>query len=301
MRAVSLAEITRGRLLTDCDLELSCNFRFDANLVLRADCFFHFDGDEEALLKAIARGAFAVIFCGAIQTALDTEIAYIQCDDPVRALAGVLRFLTLENRSKVFACDPISYAIAKKIIAPKHFCAADSLQTAIEEFNNSAALLCVKGSDIDEYAASSPMGQVQAVCAQYSIFESVIFLNSKIEYFELSSIFADRLQSVVAFADSHDLSISANRRVEIEGFDIFPIFLDRYVILDSLGIENEVIRFFSQNMAWLKLYIPPKVSVCILAEELKNGVYNFAYVSNVNKDDLLANAARILPKSASLF
>ncbi|MDR3163172.1 MAG: hypothetical protein LBT81_04865 [Helicobacteraceae bacterium] len=301
MRAASLAEIVRGRLLADCDLEISCNFRFDADLILRADCFFHFDGNEGALAQAIVRGAFAIVFCGAIQAALDTEIAYIQCDDPIRALAGVLRFLTLENRLKVFSCDPVSYMIAKKLIAPKGFCAADSLQTAIEEFNSNSVLLCVKGSVIDESAASFPMEQVQAACAQYSVFESVIFLNSKIEYFELPSLFADRLQSVVAFADKHKLSISANRRIEIENFQIFPIFSDRYVILDSLGIENEVVRFFSRNMAWLKLYIPPKIPAFVLAEGLKSTLYNFAYVSSVSKEDLLASAARIIPQSASLF
>ncbi|MDR1450710.1 MAG: hypothetical protein LBI57_00005, partial [Helicobacteraceae bacterium] len=264
MRIASLVEVVRGRLLNSPSIGAIEGFSFSPETTRRGDCYFHDDGDETALYAALTNGAFAAVFNRPTRLA-DRETALIAVDDMNRALAGLARYLLIEQNTVVFSASPIEAEIAGAIVSDRRLLVDPDFKETIRVLSRRSAplLLCSKSSSLFETAINSePLRAEPIEVVKETLLETTIVYRGGRLTLALPSLFLSELSAAIAFAKRFGLRTRFNVPIALSRFNIYAIANgERLLIFDRAADEEEreALAFIRRVAPWAKIYAPKEV------------------------------------------
>lgn len=239
MRIENLTRLVDGELQNSPKISMVSGFCIDANLAKNGFAFIAFDGDKNEVEKAIANGAYAVIFDTKLKV-LESEIAYIKVDSLNLCLLRLIRFFATSKEINFICVKAVEFCILKHLTIPKKVkLIGSNLQNIfleILEAEQNSIFFCPHLQVLEKLTPSfSYLEDEKAVLINKS---SIFFTNALLakNYYQniiFPYIFADELSKIARFFISKNIDFKFKNINDFPHFK--PLFIDRFFCMKPFG------------------------------------------------------------------
>lgn len=330
MRINEVVEIAHATLVNQPQISHFNSITAHLDKVVRESLFIAKNQEESQ--KAIALGAYGIIFEDGDLGVIDEECAWIKVDSLQDAITRLIRYKLLSSGISVIYLKSIEFEIAKEISTDPtldflHGGYADFLESTQKQgikkiITNNPTLLEIP---LDVIESITPEVEPFKIIS-CTLFDSKIYFDSKRFTLSLPSIFLGYLASVIRLFENEEISFSLSHFEYIPHFR--PIFVSAKNELCAYGQSGRVLlaekdphhfeyyaNYILENAKWAKVmfFIPEKLalqtypspSVFYREEEdllslLSKYRFNFALVLGVGSDFFLEHL-KDSHSEASLF
>lgn len=330
MRINEVVEIANATLINQPQISHFNSITAHLGNVVRESLFIAKNQEESQ--KAIALGAYGIIFEDGDLEIIDEECAWLKVDSLQDAITRLIRYKLLSSGISVIYLKNIEFEIAKEITTDPtldflHGGYADFLESTQKQgikkiITNNPALLEIPLDVIESLAPEIEPFKIISC----TLFDSKIYFDSKRFTLSLPSIFLSDLASVIWLFKNEEISFSLSHFEHIPY--LRPIFVTSKNELCDYGQSGRVLLaekdphhfqyyadYILENAKWAKVmfFIPekfasyshPSPSVCYQQEEdllplISQHRFNFALVLGVGSDFFLENL-KDSHQEASLF
>jgi ferrochelatase len=284
--------------------------------VEQGDLFF--SSDQEEIDKAVANGAYAVVYDNDDIVRKDDEIAWIRVPDVQKAAIRLLRYVALKKEAKFYLLRPHELSFLKQIVTNKSSVSIipSDWRKAFETVVNSDAFLFVSDEEDFMRAVKPDAQHLEKEAKGYVVSDTLFRTTFKIDEFiyqekELVPFHLEHLLRVTAFAKTHELPYDIDRIRYTRHFQ--PVFIDgnlntayrgtsdkAVIFVDNLDDIEQARDYIRHSQQWIKsiTLTPPKTKLpwnerpvwfedeTQLRDILKHTFFNYAFVYNADKSIL---------------
>lgn len=330
MRINEVVEIAHATLVNQPQISHFHHITTHLGNVVRESLFIAKNQEESQ--RAIALGAYGIMFEDGDLRVIDEECAWIKVDSLQDAITRLIRYKLLSSGISIIFLKKIEFEIAQEIATDPRldFCRggyADLLESTQKQgikkiITNNPMLL-----DIPLDIIKSEIPEVEPFkIISCTLFDSKIYFDSQRFTLSLPSIFLGYLASVVRLFENEEISFSLSSFESISYFK--PIFITPQNTICGYGQSGRVLlaeedpkhfeyyaAYILENAKWAKVmfFVPEKFALqtypspCIFYKKkedllslLSEHRFNFALTLGVKSDFFIENLKNP-SKEASLF
>lgn len=282
------------------------------------DLFFALSSED--IVKAVEKGAYAVVFEGANPQITDSEIAYIKVDSIKDASIKFLRYILVQKESQIYYFEDIESSFLKQIVNRKssiYTILSNNWQKSFETILNSNYEIYITINKEDASALSPNYKTLTKEASGYIISDSLLKTTFKIEKYiyqnmDIAPFFVDNLKKVVAFCKDNDIEYDINRIKYTSEFK--PYYVDKKLNLSQKGSTEQVlifvnstkivdksIKYLRLQSKWIKSIVltPPKIKLETIEratwyktpqeakEILLNNHFNYAFCYKLEPKEII--------------
>ncbi|SFV65017.1 hypothetical protein MNB_SV-12-2008 [hydrothermal vent metagenome] len=316
MKIEDLLNLTDGTVISDPTITAINSVTVYPSKIEQGDLFI--SNNSEDIAKALANGAYAIIFSDPAIKITDDEVAWIQVKDIQKSAFRLIRYVLISRESNFYLFNEHELSFLKMVLTQKsniEILPAD-WRKMFEKILNSNAKMFV-GTNGELMKMIKPDVSILNKDASCEIITDTLFKTTfKINGYiyqekEITPFHVDYLQRVVEFCDKHHLPYNLDRVKYTKHF--VPVFIDGFlnvmkpsksdkvaIFTDNLKDIHKAREYVRYNGAWVKTIVltPPKTkvdgvdrpnwyeSVDDAREILKNSYFNYAFVYALDKSML---------------
>lgn len=328
MRINEVVEIAHATLINQPQISHFNHITAYLGNVVRESLFIAKNQEESK--KAIALGAYGIMFEDGDLQVIDEECAWIKVDSLQDAITRLIRYKLLSSGIGMIFCKKIEFEIAKEIATDPRvdFCEGgymdllESIQKqGIKKVITSNAMLLEIPLDF----VKSAIPEVEPFkIISCTLFDSKIYFDSERFTLSLPSLFLGYLASMMHLFQNEGIAFSLHHFESIP--HLKPIFISPNHSLCAYGQSGRVLlaeedpkhfehyaHYILENAKWAKVvfFIPSSLDFdfqpCVTYQQkedlfsvLAQHRFNFALILGVNSQFLIENL-KASPKEASLF
>ena len=316
MKIEDIVNLTEGTLSNTPQVQAIEGATVYPSKVDHGDLFFSSSQDE--IDKAVANGAYAIVYDSDEIIRNDNEIAWIKVSDVQLAAFKLLRYVIIQKEAKFFWLLEHEMSFLKMILTHKGNIAfiADDWRKAFEQILNSDDILFV-GSDRELMQMIKPdVPRLNKEVEGYAISDTLFRTTFKVDGFvyqekEMAPFHLEYLLRVVDFCKENDLPYSVDRIRYTKHF--IPVFIDHKlnstkssmsdkvaIFVDNLPDIEKAREYVKRSNMWVKSIVltPPKTKVPGIdhphwfeteeevRELLKSMHFNYAFIYNADRSIL---------------
>ncbi|MCF6205709.1 MAG: hypothetical protein L3J47_02275 [Sulfurovum sp.] len=277
-----------------------------------------FSSSQEEIDKALANGAYAIVYDNDEIVKSDDEIAWIKVSDVKLAAFKLIRYVIIKKEAKFYYLSEHEMSFLKMILTHKGNVAfiADDWRKAFEQILNSDDALFV-GTDKALMQMIKPdVPKLNKEVEGYPISDTLFRTTFKVGGFvyqekEMAPFHLEYLLRVVDFCNIHELPYSIDRIKYTKHF--IPVHIDGNlnhtkssksdkvaIFVDNLPDIEKAREYVKRSNMWVKSIVltPPKTKVPGIdhphwfeneeevRELLKSMHFNYAFIYNAGKEIL---------------
>ncbi|NEW60308.1 hypothetical protein GSY74_03345 [Sulfurovum sp. bin170] len=313
MKIEDLLNLTDGTVMSEPTITAINSVTVYPSKVEEGDLFI--SNESEDIAKALANGAYAIIFSDPDIKISDDEVAWIQVKDIQKASFRLIRYVLISREANFYLFNEHELSFLKMVVTQKNnieILPAD-WRKMFEKVLNSNAKMFV-GTNDELMKMIKPDVSILNKDASCEIITDTLFKTTfKINGYiyqekDITPFHVDYLQRVVEFCDKHHLPYDLDRVKYTKHF--VPVFIDGFlnvmnpsksdkvaIFTDNLKDINKAREYVRYNGAWVKTIVmtPPKTKVDGVdrpnwyegvdeaREILKNAYFNYAFVYALDK------------------
>ena len=316
MKIEDIVNLTEGTLSNTPQVQAIEGATVYPSKVDHGDLFF--SSSQEEIDKAVANGAYAIVYDSDEIIRNDNEIAWIKVSDVQLAAFKLLRYVIIQKEAKFFWLLEHEMSFLKMILTHKGNIAfiADDWRKAFEQIINSDDILFV-GSDRELMQMIKPdVPRLNKEVEGYAISDTLFRTTFKVDGFvyqekEMAPFHLEYLLRVVDFCKENDLPYSVDRIRYTKHF--IPVFIDHKlnstkssmsdkvaIFVDNLPDIEKAREYVKRSNMWVKSIVltPPKTKVPGIdhphwfeteeevRELLKSMHFNYAFIYNADRSIL---------------
>ncbi|SFV68348.1 hypothetical protein MNB_SV-14-1264 [hydrothermal vent metagenome] len=313
MKIEDLLNLTAGTMVTEPTITAINSVSVYPSKIEQGDLFI--SNNKEEIARAIASGAYAIIFSDSKIEITDNEVAWIKVDDIQKASFKLIRYVLINREASFYLFTEHELSFMKMIVTKKSNLdiLPDDWRKMFEKILNSDSKMFI-GTDEVLMKMIKPDVSILNKEASCEIITDTLFkvtfkINSYIyQEKDITPFHVDILQRVVEFCDLHHLPYNLDRVKYTKHF--VPVFIDGFlnqtnpsksdkvaIFTDNLQDIYKAREYVRYNGAWVKTIVltPPKTKVDGVdrpnwyanvdeaRDILKNAYFNYAFVYALDK------------------
>ena len=313
MKIEDLVNLTAGKMITEPNITAINSVTVYPSKVEQGDLFISNDRDEIA--RAVAKGAYGIIFSDATLEVVDDEIAWIKVDEIERASFKLIRYVLISREASFYLFTEHELSFMKMIVTQKSNLdiLPNDWRKTFEKILNSESKMFI-GTNAMLMKMIKPDVAILNKEASCEIITDTLFkvtfkINSYIyQEKDITPFHVDILQRVVEYCDLHHFPYNLDRVKYTKHF--MPVFIDGFlnqtnpsksdkvaIFTDNLADIHKAREYVRYNGAWVKTLVltPPKTKVDGVdrpnwyynsdeaLDVLKNAYFNYAFVYALDK------------------
>ena len=313
MKIEDLLNLTAGTMITTPTITAINSVTVYPSKVDQGDLFISNDSAE--IERAIANGAYGIIFSDKSLKVIDDEIAWIQVDDIQKSAFKLIRYVLISRESSFYLFTNHELSFMRMIVTQKSNLEIlpDDWRKMFEKILNSDSKMFI-GTDNALMKMIKPDVSIlnkEASCEIITdtLFKTTFKINNYIyQEKDITPFHVDILQRVVEFCDLHHFPYNLDRVKYTKHF--VPVFIDGFlnimnpsksdkvaIFTDNLQDVYKAREYVRYNGAWVKTIVltPPKTKVDGVdrpnwynnideaRDILKNAYFNYAFVYALDK------------------
>ena len=308
MKIEDLLNLTAGTMITEPTVTAINSVSVYPSKIEQGDLFI--SNDNEEIISAIEKGAYAIVFSDPAVKTFDDEVAWIQVNSIEKAAFKLIRYVLISRESSFYLFTEHELSFMRMIVTQKSNLEIlpNDWRKMFEKILNSEAKMFI-GTDIELMKTIKPDVSILNKESSCEIITDTLFrVTFKINNFiyqekEITPFHVDILQRVVEFCDLHHFPYDLDRVKYTKHF--VPVFIDGFlnvmtpsksdkvaIFTDNLGDIYKAREYVRYNGAWVKTVVltPPKTKVDGIdrpnwyldvdeaRDILKNAYFNYAFV-----------------------
>jgi ferrochelatase len=316
MKIEDILNLTEGTLSNSPQVHAIESATVFYSKVEHGDLFF--SSNQEEIDKAIANGAYAIVYDDESILRKDDEIAWIKVSDIQLAAYKLIRYVTIKKEAQFFLVSPHEQTFIKMILTHKTNIdfIADDWRKAFEQILNTDGTLYV-GTDKDLMKLIKPdVPKLERNVDGYAVFDTLFKTTFKVGGYvyqekDLVPFHLEYLLRVIHFCEANNLPYDLERLRYSKHFT--PVFIDAQlntahasksdkvvIFTDNVQDIVEAREYIKRSNNWVKgiVLTPPKTKVPGIdrphwfeTEEeirdiLKNTLFNYAFILNADRSIL---------------
>ena len=316
MKIEDVINLTEGKLINTPHIQAIESASVYYSKIDNGDLFF--SSNQEEIDKAIANGAYAIVYDDDNIIKNDNEIAWIKVSDIKLASFKLIRYVSIKKEAQFFLLSEHEMTFLKMILTHKSNLSfvADDWRKAFEQILNSDDSLFV-GSDKELMQLIKPnISKLEKEVEGYLVCDTLFKSSFKVGGYvyqekELVPFHLEALLRVVHFCNTHTLAYSIEKIKYTKHFT--PVFIDSQlqtthssksdkvaIFTDNIADIVEAREYIKRSNTWVKgiVLTPPKTKVPNIdrphwfqnenevKEILKNTLFNYAFIYNAHKSIL---------------
>ena len=316
MKIEDLLNLTDGNIISEPTIRAINSVTVYPSKIEQGDLFI--SNDSREIDKALANGAFAIIFSDPAVRITDSEVAWIQVRDIQKASFRLIRYVLISREANFYLFNEHELSFLKMVLTKKSNIEIlpNDWRKMFEKVLNSNASMFVGTNDelmkMIKPDVSTLNKDASCEIITDTLFKTTFKINGYIyQEKEITPFHVDYLQRVVEFCDKHHLPYSLDRVKYTKHF--VPVFIDGFlnvmkpsksdkvaIFTDNLKDIYKAREYVRYNGAWVKTIVmtPPKTKVDGVdrpnwytdvdeaRDILKNSYFNYAFVYALDKSML---------------
>ncbi len=313
MKIEDIVNLTEGVLTNTPQVQAIEGATVYHSKVDHGDLFF--SSDQEEIDKALANGAYAIVYDNDEIVKKDDEIAWLKVSDLQMAAFKLIRYIILKKEAKFYYLLPHEMSFLKMILTHKGNIAfiAEDWRKAFEQILNSDDTLFA-GTNKELLQIIKPdVPRLNKEVEGYPISDTLFRTTFKVGGFvyqekEMAPFHLEYLLRVVDFCNTHELPYSVDRVKYTKHF--IPVHIDGNlnhtkssksdkvaIFTDNLPDIEKAREYVKRSNMWVKSIVltPPKTKVPGIdhphwfeteeevRELLKSMHFNYAFIYNADK------------------
>jgi ferrochelatase len=308
MKIEDLLNLTGGEVISEPTVTAINSVSVYPSKIEQGDLFI--SNDAEEIEKAIANGAYGIIFSDKSLKITDVEVAWIQVDEIEKAAFKLIRYVLISREASFFLFTEHELSYLKMVVTQKSNLEIlpNEWRKVFEKILNSEVKMFI-GTDETLMKTIKPdvtLLNKEASCEIITdtLFKTTFKINGYIyQEKEITPFHVDILKRVVEFCDLYSFPYDLDRVKYTKHF--VPVFIDGFlnimvpsksdkvaIFVDNLNDVYKAREYVRYNGAWVKTIVltPPKTKVDGVdrpnwyadideaRDILKNAYYNYAFV-----------------------
>ncbi len=237
MRLQNVVSLIGGEIKNQPAISQIASFSTSLNAVKRGDLFFA--KDKSLVPQAIKRGAYAIVYEGWIQIQ-DEEIAWIKVENLENAVIKLLRFLLIQNQTKIFVVSKLALEYASLILHDKRAAILHDPFHLLQSFNNEEFLFATK-EQVNALALDfeHPPAIETKIVQEFLFATSFIMRGRYFDRLQVAPLFFEHFKEILGFMEEYDLFVDFDNLKEFPHFK--PHFIDSAFRPVEFGKSERVI------------------------------------------------------------
>jgi len=313
MKIEDLLNLTAGTMITTPTITAINSVSVYPSKIDQGDLFISNDNSE--IERAVANGAYGIVFSDKNVKVIDDEIAWIQVDDIQKSAFKLIRYVLISREASFYLFTKHELSFMRMIVTQKSNLEIlpDDWRKMFEKILNSDSKMLIGTDDVLMKMIKPDVSILnkEASCEIITdtLFKTTFKINSYIyQEKDITPFHVDILQRVVEFCDLHHFPYNLDRVKYTKHF--VPVFIDGFlnimnpsksdkvaIFTDNLQDVYKAREYVRYNGAWVKTIVltPPKtkvdgvdrpnwyVDIDEARDILKNSYFNYAFVYALDK------------------
>jgi ferrochelatase len=316
MKIEDLLNLTDGNIISEPTIRAINSVTVYPSKIEQGDLFI--SNDSREIDKALANGAFAIIFSDPAVRITDPEVAWIQVRDIQKASFRLIRYVLISREANFYLFNEHELSFLRMVLTKKSNIEIlpNDWRKMFEKILNSSAKMFVGTNDelmkMIKPDVSTLNKDASCEIITDTLFRTTFKINGYIyQEKDITPFHVDYLQRVVEFCDENHLPYDLDRVRYTKHF--VPVFIDGslnvmnpsksdkvVIFTDNLKDIYKAREYVRYNGAWVKTIVmtPPKTkvdgvdrpnwyeSIDDAREILKNSYFNYAFVYALDRSML---------------
>ncbi len=287
MKVETLANLIRGELLNNPLISGVVSFTNRLDEVNRGSCFF--SNDIAEIVKAIKKGAFAIVFEDEKIEILDEEIGWIRVKDFKKAIFDIFKYQNLAK--PVYFTDKITSMIIDKMKTSKNIVVVNDYDDMFKAITFDEKYIILSDKDIRDNLVNIIKIEEKPIEIFYSTLFKSKFKTDKKELVEINLPFVYRRNFARAIYFFEMINNKYSLEFHLDRFK--PIFINSSFEKVSYGQSDKVLiigikndEFFFDEINYIVEHTKHARTLFVNREneELLNERFNFAVLVDMDFD-----------------